>query len=203
MSEAPVDDDVPAVRFDNRIGFLDVVDLVFTRATLSPGMQLFAGFFVALGLIVVLAAGPADLWFPFLVTGIAIGTGLILLPFSWSTYLAVPELMEETVEADPSGMRIHVFNRIVEHPWTVYRSAAETNRLFLLRSRIVPPQIFTKRGIPTAEVDTFRAILEEVGLLSETAEVQRRKAWIGFIVGAAIAIGLPLLFSAISLLAPR
>ena len=196
------EDEFPEVTFESRIRYLDVVDLVFTRATVSPGMQLFAGFFLALALLVVLAAGPADLWVPFLITGLAVGTGIILLPFTWSTYVAVPELMREKVEADPSGMRIHVMDRIVEHPFTVYRSATETNRLFILRSRVVPTQVFTKRGIPTEDVDEFRAILREVGLLTQTADQQRRKALIGFVVGTVLAVGLPLLFSVISLLAP-
>ena len=196
------EDDFPEVTFENRIRYLDVVDLVFTRAIHSPGMQLFAGFFLALGLLAILAAVSADLWVPFFITGVAVGTGIVLLPFTWSTYLAVPELMRETVEADPSGMRIHVMDRIVEHPFTVYRTAIETNRLFILRSRVVPTQIFTKRGLPPEVVDEFRAILEEVGLLTATSQEQRRKAWIGFVVGAVLAVGLPLLFSAISLLAP-
>lgn len=193
----------PEVRFENRINFFDVVDLVFTRATLSPGMQLLAGFFTALGLLAVLGGTPPDLWVPLLIIGISLGTGLVLLPFTWWTYLAVPELMKETVEADPSGMRIHVLDRIVLHPFTVYRAATETDRLFILRSRVVPSQIFTKRGIPTADADTFRAILREVGLLTETAQAQRRKAWIGFIVGAVVAVGLPLVFTLIGLLLPR
>jgi hypothetical protein len=202
MNQQADEQDFPEVAFENRIRFLDIVDLVFTRATLSPGLQMFAGFFVTLALLFVLAAGPADVWIPFLLTGLALGTGIILLPFTWSTYLAVPELMEEKVEADPSGMRIHVLGRIVEHPWTVYRNATETNRLFLLRSRIVPSQIFTKRGLPAADIDAFRAILDEVGLLAVPLAAQRRKAWIGFAVGAALAIGLPLLFNAILLFAP-
>jgi hypothetical protein len=201
MSQQASEDDFPEVTFENRIRFLDIVDLVFTRATLSPGLQMGAGFFLALGLLFILAGGPPDVWVPFLITGLALGTGIILLPFTWSTYLAVPELMEETVEADPSGMRIHVLNRIVEHPWTVYRTSVETNRLIVLRSRIVPTQVFTKRGIPEAAVDTFREILKEVGLLSESVQAQRRKAWIGFIVGVVLGIGLPLVFNLLSTLA--
>lgn len=198
----PDEEDFPEVQFENRIRFFDVVDLVFTRATLSPGSQLFAGFFMALAVLAILAAAPPDLWVPFLIIGIFVGTGFLLLPFSWWTYLAVPELMQETVEADPSGMRIHVMNRIVVHPWTVYRTAIETNRLFVLRSRIVPSQIFTKRGLEQVQVDAFRAILDEVGLLGATAEEQRRKAWIGFVVGAVIAVLLPLGFAALSLVVP-
>jgi hypothetical protein len=196
------DGPLPQVRFDNRIRFLDVLDLVFARASLSPGMQLFAGFFIALGFLAVLGAVPPDVWVPLLITGLAIGTGIIYLPFTWTTYLAVPELTRETVEADPSGMRIHILDRIVEHPWQAYGSASETDRLFILRSRIVPTQIFTKRGIPPADVDTFRDLLTGAELLTETARQQRRKAVIGFIVGASIAILLPLLFNLLAILVP-
>ena len=195
-------DDPPQVTFDNRIRFPDVLDLVFTRAALSPGMQLFAGFFIALGLLAVLGAVPADVWVPLLITGLAIGTGIIYLPFTWTTYLAVPELTRETVEADASGMRIHILDRIVEHPWQAYGSASETDRLFILRSRIVPTQIFTKRGIPPGDVQTFRGLLTQAELLTETARQQRRKAWIGFIVGAAIAIVLPLLVNLLAIMVP-
>jgi hypothetical protein len=203
MSKRPApDDDRPQVTFDNRIRFLDVLDLVFARAALSPGMQLFAGFFIALGLLAVLGAVPADVWVPLLITGLAIGTGIIYLPFTWTTYLAVPELTRETVEADASGMRIHILDRIVEHPWQAYGSASETDRLFILRSRIVPTQIFTKRGIPPADVATFRGLLTEAELLTETAGQQRRKALIGFVVGSAIAILLPLLINLLTILVP-
>lgn len=198
----PVDESFPEVEFDNRIGFLDVVDLAFTRATLSPGAQLFAGFFMALGLLAVLGGTPPGVWVPLLIVGLFVGTGIIFLPFSWFTYLAVPELMNEKVEADPSGMRIHVLERIVVHPWTVYKFAIETPRLFILRSRVVPSQIFATRGLSAPQVGAFRAILQEVGLLTETADQQRRKAWIGFIVGAVVAVLLPFLFAILSFLAP-
>ncbi|HXG25993.1 MAG TPA: hypothetical protein VNL94_03960 [Candidatus Binatia bacterium] len=202
ITNAAPDDDVPEVRFENRIRYLDIVDLVFTRAILSPGMQLFAGFLITLGLLGVLGAMPPDLWVPLLITGLAVGTGLIFLPFTWTTYMAVPELMNETVEADASGMRIHVMDRIVEHPFSVYRAASETDRLFILRSRIVPTQIFTKRGMQPPEIEAFREILREAGALTDTAQGERRKAWIGFIVGAVLAIVLPLGFTLLTRLAP-
>ena len=97
-------------------------------------------------------------------------------------------------------MRIQIGDRIIEHPFTVYRSLTETNRLFILRSRVVPSQVFTKRSMQAADVDAFREILTEVGLLTETARAQRRKAWIGFVVGTVLAVGVPLFFGLLSML---
>src|SRR5690349_7614123 len=155
----PDDPDDPYVKFESRISIRDVADLVFTRATHSTGAQGIAGFLMTLGLVGAAARVPPDLWVPPLLLSLAIGTGFLLLPFIWWSYLSAPELMHETVEADTSGMLIQVADRTLRHPWTVYRTAQETNRLFILTSRVVRPLMFTKRELSAADAETFRTIL--------------------------------------------
>ena len=191
--------DEPYVRFESRISIRDVADLVFTRATRSTGAQAIAGFLMTLGLIGAFRGVHPDLWVPPLILSIAIGTGFVLLPFIWWSYLSAPELLVETVEADPSGMIINVADRQVRHPWTVYRTAQETKRLFILTSRVVRPQMFTKRDLSEADVAAFRTILAGADVLREMDEGPRYRPWLAFLVGAAVAIATLLVVGAIGL----
>ena len=191
--DAPVapderDPDDPYVRFDSRISIRDVADLVFTRATHSTGAQGIAGFLMTLGLIGAFRGVNPDLWVPPLLLSIAIGTGFLLLPFIWWSYLSAPELMEEKVEADLSGMIIVVAERSIRHPWTVYRTAQETKRLFILTSRVVRPLMFTKREMSPADAASFRTILDKVDLLRQMDEGPRYRPWLAFLLGAVVAV---------------
>jgi hypothetical protein len=180
--------DEPYVKFESRISIRDVADLVFTRATHSTGAQGIAGFLMTLGLLGAIGGAHPDLWVPTLITSLAIGTGFILLPFIWWSYLSAPEVLRSTVEADPSGMIIHIGERQIRHPWTVYRAAQETKRLFILTSRVVQPQMFTKRDLAEAEAASFRTVLARVGLLRPMDEGPRYRTWLAFVVGAAVAV---------------
>lgn len=191
------DRDGPYVRFESRISIRDVADLVFTRATRSTGAQGMAGFLMTLGLLGAFRGVHPDLWVPPLILSIAIGTGFVLLPFIWWSYLSNPALLVQMVEADPSGMIIHVADRQVRHPWTVYRTAQETKRLFILTSRVVRPQMFTKRDVSEAEAAAFRSILDEVDLLRSMDEGPAYRPWVAFLVGAAVAIAVLLVAGAI------
>lgn len=194
-----VDPDDLYVSFESRIDIRDVADLVFTRATHSTGAQAIAGFLMTLGIIGAVARIPPDLWVPPLILSIAIGTGFLLLPFIWWRFLAAPELMLEKVEADTSGMLIHVADRTIRHPWTVYRSAQETNRLFIFTSRVVRPLMFTKRDLPAADAAAFRAILARVGLLRAMDEGPRYRTLMAFVIGGAVALGVLLVTGSIRL----
>ncbi len=132
--------DAPYVKFESRISIRDVADLVFTRATHSTGAQGIAGFLMTLGLLGGIGGVHPDLWVPPLILSLAIGTGFILLPFIWWSYLSTPELLKSTVEADASGVIISIGERQLRHPWTVYRAARRQNRLFILTSRVVQPR---------------------------------------------------------------
>jgi hypothetical protein len=198
-SSEDAESDDPYVKFESRISIRDVADLVFTRATRSTGAQAIAGFLMTLGLLGAFRGVHPDLWVPPLLLSIAIGTGFVLLPFIWWSYLSAPELLVETVEADPSGMIIHVADRQVRHPWTVYRTAQETKRLFILTSRVVRPQMFTKRDLSAADAAAFRTILARVELLRAMDEGPRSRTWLAFLVGAAVAIVALLVAGAIRL----
>jgi hypothetical protein len=182
------DADEAYVRFESRISIRDVADLVFTRATHSTGAQAIAGFLMTMGLLGAFGGAHPDLWVPALILSAAIGTGFVLLPFIWWSYLATPEMLRQTVEADPSGMIIQLGERQIRHPWTVYRTAQETNRLFILTSRVVQPQMFTKRDLAPADVAAFRRILEETDLLRQMDAGPRYRPWLAFVIGAAVAI---------------
>jgi len=196
-SSEDADPDDPYVKFESRISIRDVADLVFTRATRSTGAQGIAGFLMTLALLGAFRGVHPDLWVLPLLLSIAIGTGFVLLPFIWWSYLSAPELLVQTVEADPSGMIIHVADRQVRHPWTFYRTAQETNRLFILTSRVVRPQMFTKRDVSAADAAAFRTILARVELLREMDEGPRSRTWLAFLVGAAVAIAALLVAGAI------
>jgi hypothetical protein len=193
------DPDDPYVKFESRISIRDVADLVFTRATRSTGAQGIAGFLMTLGLLGAFRGVHPDLWVPPIMLSVAIGTGFVLLPFIWWSYLAAPELLVETVEADTSGMIINVADRQVRHPWTVYRTAQETKRLFILTSRVVRPQMFTKRDLSEGDAAAFRTILSRVELLRQMDEGPPYRPWIAFLIGAVVAIGILVVAGAIHL----
>lgn len=191
------DPDDPYVSFESRISIRDIADLVFTRATHSPGAQGIAGFLLTLALLGVVAGVPPELWLPPLILSPAIGTGFLLLPFIWWSYLGAPELLHETVEADRSGILIHVADRTLRHPWTVYRTAQETTRLFILTSRVVRPLMFTKRELPATDAKAFRTILTSVDLLRTMDAGPRSRTVLGFVIGAAVAVVVVLVARAI------
>jgi hypothetical protein len=188
-SVVAIETEEPYVKFESVISIRDVADLVFTRATHSTGAQGIAGFFMTLGLLGAFGRADPDLWVPALILSVAIGTGFILLPFIWWSYLSAPELLRSTVEADASGMIMHVGERQLRHPWTVYRTAQETKRLFILTSRVVHPQMFTKRDLDASQAEAFRAILRRVDLLRQMDEGPRYRTWLAFLIGGAIALG--------------
>ena len=191
--------DGPYVKFVSAVSIRDVADLVFTRATRSTGAQGMAGFLMTLGLLGAFRGAHPDLWVPPLILSIAIGTGFVLLPFIWWSYLSAPEMLNETVEADSSGMIIRLGERELRHPWTVYRTAQETNRLFILTSRVVQPQMFTKRDLAPGEAAAFRTILERVDLLREMDTGPRYRTWLAFVIGAGVAIATLLVAGALHL----
>ncbi len=193
------DPDEPYAKFTSRISIRDVADLVFTRATRSVGAQAIAGFLMTLGLLGAFGGVHPDLWVPPLVVSVAIGTGFILLPFIWWSYLSAPETMEQTVEADPSGMILHVGGREIRHRWTAYRAAQETDRLFILTSRIVQPQMFTKREVAESDAAAFREILRQVDLLRQMDEGPRYRTWLAFLLGGGIAVAVLVAAGAIRL----
>lgn len=186
--DADPDPDEPYVRFESRISIGDVADLVVSRATRSIGAQAIAGFLLAFGLVGAFRAVIPELWVPSLLLGAGIGTGLVLLPFIWWQYLSLPDLLVVTVEADLSGMIIHVADRQLRRPWAVYRTAQETSRLFVLTSREVRPEMFTKHDLPEADASAFRTILERVELLREMDTGPRSRRWFAFLIGAVGAI---------------
>jgi hypothetical protein len=199
IAMAEEEDDGPYVKFESRISIRDVADLVFTRATRSTGAQGMAGFLMTLGLLGAIGGAHPDLWVPPLILSLAIGTGFVLLPFIWWSYLSAPEMMKATVEADPSGMILRLGERELRHPWTVYRTAQETNRLFILTSRVVQPQMFTKRDLAPADAAAFRTILGRVELLREMDTGPRYKTWLAFLIGAVVAIATLVVAGAIHL----
>lgn len=182
------DPDNPYVTFVSRISIRDVVDLVFTRATHSTGAQGIAGFLMTMAIVGAFSGVHPDLWVPPFILSLGVGTGFILLPFIWWSYLSAPELMEEEVEADTSGMIIQVAGRSIRHPWTVYRTAQETKRLFILTSRVVRPLMFTKRGMPADAAEAFRTILSKVDLLRRMDEGPRYRTLVAFVIGGGVAI---------------
>jgi hypothetical protein len=193
------DPDDPYVKFESRISIGDVADLVFTRATHSTGAQGIAGFLMTLAIMGAVARVHPDLWVPPFIISIAIGTGFLLLPFIWWSYLGAPELMHETVEADRSGMLIHVADRTLRHPWTVYRTAQETKRLFIITSRVVRPLMFTKRELSVEDAAAFRTILTRVDLLRAMDEGPRYRTLLAFVIGGAVAIAVLFVAGAIHL----
>lgn len=189
IETTPEERDGPYVEFESFISIRDVVDLVFTRATHSTGAQGIAGFLLTLGLLGAIGGAHPDLWVPPVVLSLAIGTGFILVPFIWWSYLSAPELIRTTVEADTSGMIITIGERQLRHPWTVYRAAQETDRLFILTSRVVQPHMFTKRDVPASDAEAFRRILGQVDLLRPMDEGPRYRTWLAFLIGGAVAVG--------------
>lgn len=186
--DADEERDGPYALFESRLTIRDVADLVFTRAVRSMGAQGIAGFLMAAALLGASTGAHPDIWVPLLLLGAAIGSGFVLLPFIWWSFLSNPQLLVQTVEADTSGLIVRFGDRTLRHPWTVYRSAQETNRLFILTSRVVQPQMFTKRGVEPADVAAFRSVLDSVDLARVSDAGPRYGPLLAFLVGAVVAI---------------
>lgn len=177
-----------AVRFVSRISFGDIAESLFAITTRSTGVQAVMGFMVGLGVIGLLAGAPLDVWLPPVLIGLAVGTGVVFAPFAWWSLRKRKDLLTETVEADGSGLTIESPGTHIRQEWTVYREARETGRLFILTSGGTAAQMFSKHGVSQSDVEAFRSILRQTGLLRERPAAQRFRAWLGFAAGAVAAI---------------
>ena len=108
------------------------------------------------------------------VFGLSFLSGTMIVPFMyWSIHRRRDLVLAPiAVEADEAGIRISAAYGTSQHAWTVYRSARETSRAFLLDVGTGAASLLTKRDVALEDVEAFRALLSRVGLLAPTRGVR-------------------------------
>lgn len=124
-----------------------------------------------------------------LLLGLGFLSGLILVPAEWRPYSRRPELKNEAIEADGDGISIRTGTIETRHAWSVFRRARESWRAFVLVPAGPVAELISKRAVPLTDVDAFRALLVEAGLLRPPTRADRLRPWLGFVIGLSVFIG--------------
>jgi hypothetical protein len=180
------------VRFVSRPQLSDMRRFTFRQAFESLGAQAVHGFGWGVAIFGLLVGVPADIWLPPALLGVVFGSGLFSLVFQWWMYGRNPDRLVETVIADERGLLIEGPDSQVRQAWSIFRDARETDDLFMLSSVRSMSQVLGKRAVGAADLEAFRGLLRGAGLLRDQRSSIR--GIVGFLLGAAIAIGMPFVF---------
>lgn len=166
-------------------------DVVWNAATLmrrSAIMIAFGTFATATSAVAIVEGDPTGI--VFLALGLSFLTGLFVAPFVWWAVHRRRDLVLAPldVEADTHGLSIASSYGSTQHAWSVFRSARETSRAFVLDTGIGSAALITKRGVDPGTVSAFRGHLVRAGLLRLPVTAMDRirpLLWVG--VGLAVA----------------
>lgn len=131
----------------------------------------------------------------FLVMGLSFLTGLFVVPFVWWGIRQRRDLVLASidVEANAQGLSLTTTQGGSHQDWSVFRKASETSRAFMLDTGAGAVMLITKRGVDAADVDTFRNLLVQGGLLpARRTAIQRLRPLLWVAIGLAAAAALPL-----------
>jgi hypothetical protein len=124
-----------------------------------------------------------------LAIGLALLTGAMIVPFVWWSIRQRRDLVLAVLDvtADRAGLTITSTQASTRQDWSIYRRVNETSRAFLLSTGMSATVLLAKRGMSPTELDAFRALLAEVGLLRPARRFDRIRQLVWVAVGLALA----------------
>jgi tetrahydromethanopterin S-methyltransferase subunit F len=170
---------------------------VFATATGTFGL--------ALGIVGAVITGDVGSAVIPIAYGLVMVTGAFSVPFVWWAVRRRPDLLlaAHTVEADESGLTMSTNNAAGRQDWSVYRTGSETAHAFILGTGAGMSFLVPKRGGTAEQIDAFRQLLDDAGLLARPNEpsYSRRLAGVAIgLVAAAAVVAVPILLSQSTLL---
>ncbi len=124
-----------------------------------------------------------------LAIGLAVLTGAIVVPFVWWAIRQRRDLVLAALDvtADRSGLTITSTQASTRQDWSIYRRAYETSRAFLLNTGTSATVLLAKRGMSSTELEAFRTLLAEIGLLRPARPSDRIRPLVWVAVGFGLA----------------
>ena len=135
-----------------------------------------------------------------IVLGLVLLTGIVVFPFLWWSIRTRRDLILAPVEvvADSAGLAMTSAQSSGRHDWSVFRRARETDQAIILETGTHLVFMLPKRGATDADLQAFRRLLVEVGLLRDDDRGWASATVKGVAIGllaAVIAIAVPFLLS--------
>ena len=127
---------------------------------------------------------------PVLIFGVALLTGLFVVPFVWWAIHRRPDLVLAPLEvsADEGGVSMVTPTTRGRHDWSVFRSIRETGRAFVLDTGAGVALLVAKRGVSDADIAGMRALAQRKGVLRPTTGLASLRTLVGIAIGLAAAV---------------
>ncbi len=148
-------------------------------------------FAATVGVVTLVLATDLPLaWAPPLVFGLAMLTGTFTVPFVWWTIRRRRDLILAPMEvtADAEGVELTSAVASGRQAWSIFRRARELPSAFLFETGTSLAMSIPTSGAPPAELEAFRVLLADVGLLRSTDGGDLRQTLIGTAIGLVAAI---------------
>lgn len=186
--------DPNGVRFTTHPSSGDILWNATALMRRSPLSLVLGTFMVATGAVAVALGDLVSLLI--LLVGLSFLSGVFVAPFTWWSIRQRKDLVlaPADIEATAQGLSMTSSMASSRQAWSFYRRARETRHAFLLEIGTGSVVLLTKRDIAPADVQAFRVLLVQAGLLSQqTSKVERWRPllWVavGLVVSAALLLG--------------
>lgn len=188
-----------AVSFTVRPTQGDVIRNAMATSRASTSTVAVGTFSATVGLVSIVLTTDLHLaWAPPLVFGLALLTGAYAVPFVWWTIRRRRDLMLVAIDvlADSEGVELASAVASGRQSWSMFRRARELPSAFLFETGTSLSMAVPTNGASTADLEAFRALLVDLGLLRPSDGAELRRTLVGTAIGliaAIVALGLPLL----------
>ena len=155
----------PSVSLTYRLRLSEYVGAVALLTRHSRGLQAFGSVIAVIGLLAFFIGADTLTWLPPVVFGLAVLTGLFMVPFAWIGLRRRRELVEEpmTVVADTSGITTSASYGQSHAGWQLYTRVREIGDWFFLDTGAGANHLIPKRAFSAEDLALFRKLIAEAG----------------------------------------
>jgi ADP-ribose pyrophosphatase len=154
-----------AVSLTYRLRLSEYVGAVALLTRHSRGLQAFGSVIGVIGLLAFFIGADTLTWLPPVVLGLAVLSGLFMVPFAWFGLRRRRELVEEpmTVVADASGITTSASYGQSHVGWQLYTRVREVGDWFFLDTGAGANHLIPKRAFSAVDLATFRRLIAGAG----------------------------------------
>jgi ADP-ribose pyrophosphatase len=154
-----------SVRLTYRLRLSEYVGAVALLTRHSRGLQAFGSVITVIGVLAFFIGADTLTWLPPVVFGLAVLSGLFMVPFAWIGLRRRRELVEEpmTVIADASGITTSASYGQSHVGWQLYTRVREVGDWFFLDTGAGANHLIPKRAFSAADLALFRRLIAEAG----------------------------------------
>jgi ADP-ribose pyrophosphatase len=153
------------VRLTYRLGLSEYVGAVALLTRHSRGLQAFGSVIAVIGLLAFFIGADTLTWLPPVFFGLAVVSGLFMVPIAWIGLRRRRELVEEpmTVVADASGITTTASYGQSHAGWQLYTRVREVGDWFFLDTGAGANHLIPKRAFSPEDLATFRRLIADAG----------------------------------------